>query len=260
MIFGIHPCDMHALSVLDRVFMSDFVDSYYKKARSEIITVVLNCTKACEHGFCASMGTGPFLRIREGYDIEITPLTHAPDNSQVFLLEPGSPRGNALIERVIKKRPAGKRSREMKIQKEAEARAALTRTLDTQGLPELLAHTLEHPVYKRVAEERCLGCTNCTMVCPTCYCYTLEDDTSFDLRATVRKRRWDSCQELNFAGVHGGNFRASREARLRQFITHKLGTWVRQYHCFGCVGCGRCIRWCPTGIDLVEIVTHIQEG
>lgn len=258
LIFGIHPCDMHALTILDRVLNSDFVDPYYKKARTETITVVLNCTQACQHGFCASMGAGPFLTIDNGFDVEVTPLKGGRDGYSLFLLEPGSPKGNALIEQAGSKRPADKDSRDAKRQTEAKARATLTRSLNTDGLPAILADTLGHPIYKAVARTRCLGCTNCTMVCPTCYCYNLEDDSSFDLRTTLRKRRWDSCQELNFATVHGGNFRASREARLRQFITHKLGTWVEQYNCFGCVGCGRCIRWCPTGIDLVEIATQIR--
>jgi sulfhydrogenase subunit beta (sulfur reductase) len=131
--------------------------------------------------------------------------------------------------------------------------------LDTTDLPEILLSNFEHPVYKRTADARCLGCTNCTMVCPTCYCYNLDDQTGYDLKITIRSRQWDSCQELNFARVHEGNFRSSREARLRQFVTHKLATWIEQYGCFGCIGCGRCMTWCPTGIDLTEMAKEIQE-
>jgi sulfhydrogenase subunit beta (sulfur reductase) len=116
-------------------------------------------------------------------------------------------------------------------------------------------------VWKRTAEERCLGCTNCTMVCPTCFCYNLKDYMSFDLASCERYRYWDSCQELHFAEVAGGgNFRFSRMARLRQFVTHKLATWVEQFGCFGCIGCGRCMTWCPTKIDLTEMAKEIMNS
>jgi sulfhydrogenase subunit beta (sulfur reductase) len=252
MIFGIHPCDMHAITVLDRTFLGYFKDAYYGKARESSFTVVINCLKACDKGFCLSMGTGPFLRLKEGYDIQITPLEGE------FLMEFGSERGTGLAASEDFKTPEPRHFKN-RTGIEKAAAATFTKSIDTNGLPELLGRNTDHPVYKETAESRCLGCTNCTMVCPTCYCYDIEDRTSFDLDTTRRSRRWDSCQELNFAKVHGGNFRSSREARLRQFVTHKLGTWVEQYGCFGCVGCGRCMTWCPTEIDLTEMAKEIQE-
>jgi ferredoxin len=96
------------------------------------------------------------------------------------------------------------------------------------------------------------------MVCPTCFCYDTWDRAELDLSVIERIRRWDSCQDERFAEVHGGNFRSTREARLRQFVCHKLSYWVEQYGCFGCVGCGRCVTWCPTGIDLTEIAAEIR--
>lgn len=259
-IFGIHPCDMHAVSVLDRTFFQS-QDFYYKKLREETVTMVLNCNRACSkqypfylmRGFCASMGTGPFLRInKQGYDIELTKL------GKDYLLEPGSPKGKKLIQKCAK-RKAGKADLNNKRKLEKSALSTFTKSLETKGLPELLSRNWGHPVYARTADARCLNCTNCTMVCPTCYCYNVEDSTSFDLEKTSRSRCWDSCQELNFAKVHGGNFRSSRRARLRQFVTHKLSTWIEQYGCFGCIGCGRCMTWCPTHIDLTEMAQEIQQ-
>ena len=253
MIFAIHSCDMHAVSVLDRTFLGDFKDTYYKKLRENTLTVVLNCNQACDNGFCSSMGTGPFLQLKEGFDLV---LTVKPNG---YLVEFGSKKGRKIIEKTSSLKKATKKDFAEKKEIEALAVRSFTKKLDTEDLPELLMRNLEHPVYRRTAEARCLGCTNCTMVCPTCYCYNIEDKTSYDLKSTSRSRYWDSCQELNFAKVHEGNFRSSRHARLRQFVTHKLATWVEQYGCFGCVGCGRCMTWCPTKIDLTEMAKEIQQ-
>ena len=251
-IFGIHPCDMHAITVLDRTFLGDFKDCYYRRLRDDTITVVLNCNQACDQGFCPSMETGPFLQIKDRFDLVLT--AKCGD----YLVEFGSQRGKDLSKRANNLRRASRKDFVEKKRVEMRARTTFIKSLDTNGLPELLMRNLDHPVYKRTADARCLGCTNCTMVCPTCYCYNVEDSTSFDLNTTTRSRHCDSCQELNFAKVHEGNFRSSRQARLRQFVTHKLATWIEQYGCFGCVGCGRCMTWCPTGIDLTEMAKEIQ--
>jgi len=270
-IVGIHPCDTHAISVLDRTFLGDFKDVYYRTLRKKAVTIVLNCRTACQkaypsfifRGFCASMDTGPFLKLKEGFDIELTLLAHRVGGSTApqkdYLLEFGSQRARALVKKATMLRRATEKDFVRKGELEKSAVATFTKTVDTRGCAELLARNLDHPVYKNTAEAKCLNCTNCTMVCPTCYCYDVKDYTSFDLKTTARKRHWDSCYELHFARVHGGNFRSSREARLRQFVTHKLSTWIEQYGCYGCVGCGRCMTWCPTNIDLTEMVKEIQE-
>jgi len=254
LIFAMHPCDMHAVTVLDRTFLGAFQDYYYSSLRQGTLTVVLNCNRACDKGFCPSMGTGPFLRIEEGYDVEMTSLGNE------FLLEPGSQRGSELIEGAPDVGPASEEHLQRKAAIEEEARASFHKSLDTEGLPELLMETLDHPVYKEVADLRCLGCTNCTMVCPTCYCYNVLDRSDFGPKRVERGRQWDSCQDLYFAQVHTGNFREPQQARLRQFLTHKLGTWIEQYGCFGCVGCGRCMTWCPTEIDITEMAKEIQRA
>jgi len=125
------------------------------------------------------------------------------------------------------------------------------RTLETAGLPELLAKSLEHPNWDHVA-ARCLACANCTMVCPTCFCVTTEDFTDLAEGLARRTRRWDSCFSIDYSYIHGGNVRASIRARYRQWLTHKLGSWHEQFGTSGCVGCGRCITWCPAGIDITE--------
>jgi len=266
-VFAIHPCDMHAISVLDRIFLGDFKDVYYRTSRENVITIVLNCNHACDQGFCASMGTGPFLQLKNGFDIVMTTLPVNEDHEKTakkeslrqYLLEFVSDRSLALAEKIEEPQDAQIEDFEKKREIEEHAKASFKKSIDTNGLVELLMANLDHPVYKHTADSRCLGCTNCTMVCPTCYCYNIEEYTGYDLKMTERSRYWDSCQELNFAKVHEGNFRSSREARLRQFVTHKLATWIEQYGCFGCIGCGRCMTWCPTGIDLTEMAKEIQQ-
>ena len=100
--------------------------------------------------------------------------------------------------------------------------------------------------------ERCLACGSCTSVCPTCFCVTTEDFTDLAAGLSRRVRRWDSCFSVDFTYIHGGNVRTSIAARYRQWLTHKLGSWHEQFGTPGCVGCGRCITWCPAGIDITE--------
>jgi sulfhydrogenase subunit beta (sulfur reductase) len=252
LIFAMHPCDMHAITVLDRTFLGPFKDVYYAKRRQETVTVVLNCNKACDKGFCSSMRTGPFLQIEEGFDVLMT----AVDGE--YVLEAGSERGRELMVGAPGVKPASRKHMNEKKRIEQTAAASFTRKLDIVGLPELLMKTFEHPVYKETADARCLGCSNCVLVCPTCFCHKVLDKTDLDLKTVRRSRQWDACQDYNFAEVHEGNFRQPQQARLRQFMTHKLCTWVEQYGCFGCIGCGRCMTWCPTEIDITEMAKEIQ--
>jgi sulfhydrogenase subunit beta (sulfur reductase) len=252
LIFAIHPCDMHAVTVLDRTFLGTFQDFYYATLRRETVTVVLNCNRACDQGFCASMRTGPFVRLQEGFDVALTSLDGE------YLLEAASARGRELLDTAPGRRSATRQHWEEKQRLEQRAAASFTKTLEIEGLPELLMKTFEHPVYQEVADDRCLGCSNCVLVCPTCFCYKVTDTSDFETRIIERSRQWDACQDYHFAAVHTGNFRAPQQARLRQFMTHKLCTWVEQYGCFGCIGCGRCMTWCPTGIDITEMAKEIQ--
>jgi ferredoxin len=261
-VFGIHACDMHAIRVLDRTFLGTHKDLYYAEARDDTFTIVLNCNRACEkrypqftlEGFCASMKTGPFLMLDDGYDIELTALANGR-----FLAQTGSQRAQKLLAGANPLRDADRADFEEKADLRRKAGGSFKKSLDIENLPEIMARNAGHPIYRLTADNRCLNCTNCTMVCPTCYCYNLEDSTTFDLATTRRRRRWDSCQELGFARLDHGNLRPSRGARLRQFVMHKLGTWVEQFGCLGCVGCGRCMTWCPTHIDLSAIGTAIRK-
>lgn len=255
-LLAVHPCDAHAIMVLDRVLMGELTDSYYMKQRQNTFLIVLNCQQANKNCFCDSMGTGPFLHPwmgqdpAKGCDLELTDL------GDRYLAEFFNEKLAKLFSFPLEM--ATKQDIQLKKKKEAKAKKKLIKKLNIENLPSSLLQNMEHPVWSRIAEEMCLSCTNCTMVCPTCYCYNIIDTVKLDLSEMERHRQWDSCQEFHFAEVHGGNFRFTRGARLRQFVLHKLSHWVKQYGCFGCVGCGRCIDWCPTNIDLTEIAKEIQ--
>ena len=133
------------------------------------------------------------------------------------------------------------------------------RSIDTAGIKDLLYQNFDHPRWDNAA-ARCLTCGNCTMVCPTCFCTTVEDLTDVTGDHAERWRRWDSCFTLSFSYIHGGNVRTSGKARYRQWMTHKLASWIHQFGASGCVGCGRCIAWCPVGIDITEEARAMREG
>ncbi len=254
LLIGVHSCDLHAILVLDKVFLlKSFQDHNYRLRRENTLIMALNCTKVCPTCFCSSMGTGPFVELDKGFDFLLT------DCGESYLIESFSEKAKDLL-LPLNLPQADDSLFKKKEQLFQELKGRFIKNLDTTNLVQTLLENQDHPVWQRTAEERCLGCTNCTMVCPTCFCFNVKDKISFDLKECDRVRYWDSCQELHFAEVHGANYRSSRKARLRQFVTHKLATWVEQFGCFGCIGCGRCMYWCPTHIDLTEMAKEVQKS
>ncbi len=250
---GVRACDLAAIRIQDRVLLEDrFVDAVYQERRRNVFLVAVNCTRASATCFCASMGAGP--RVEGAFDLALTEF-FGPDG-HAFLVEVGSDLGGELLAEV--------EHREAQPEEVARARAAveeaarqISRGLDTTDLRRLLLGNLEHAEWEQVA-ARCLSCANCTLVCPTCFCTTLEDWTDVAGARAERRRMWDSCFTESFSYIHGGSVRLSIKSRYRQWLTHKLATWVDQFGAFGCVGCGRCITWCPAGIDITEEVAAIR--
>ncbi|MGF1640442.1 MAG: 4Fe-4S dicluster domain-containing protein [Rhodospirillales bacterium] len=243
---GVRACDLRAMAVHDRVLDGDRgADPRYGARRRLAFIVAVNCTRAGGTCFCASMAAGP--KADAGFDLALTELLDGGRHE--FLVEVGSERGAAAL--------AGIDRRPSTAEDVAAADAALARTAAGMGremiadVAALLGRNLEHPQWNRVA-ERCLACGNCTLVCPTCFCTTVEDVTDLGGGTAERWRRWDSCFTVEFSYVHGGSIRREGAARYRQWMTHKLSTWHQQFGSSGCVGCGRCITWCPVGIDITE--------
>ncbi len=244
---GVRSCELHAIDILDRVLLQNgFEDPTYKIRRSESLIIVVQCTAPAATCFCASMQTGP--KAERGFDLAMTEVIDG--DSHYFVLQEGSRTGRAMLQEL-----ACPEATETEIAAAEQAVAAaverMGRTLDTHGLKEALYANREHPHWQEVG-ARCLNCTNCTQVCPTCFCTTVEDITDLTGTTAERWRRWDSCFTMDFSYIHGGSVRSSAGARYRQWLTHKLASWVDQFGTFGCVGCGRCITWCPVGIDITE--------
>ena len=250
---GVRSCELNAIFIQDKVFNNgEYVDSNYKNLRENIFIIAVNCAKAGGTCFCVSMKTGP--KAKEGFDLAITEMIK--DNEHKFLIESGSEKGKKILDKLPKKDADDKEIKEAdKILKETEKQ--MGRKLDTDGIKELLQGNPEHPQWQDVA-KRCLTCANCTMVCPTCFCSTMEDITDVTGDHAERWRKWDSCFTFEYAKVAGGNFRPSPPARYRQWMTHKLASWIDQFGTSGCVGCGRCITWCPAHIDITKEAEAIR--
>ena len=238
--FGVRSCELAAMAILDRVTASELLDPYYRSARERAFKVAVNCTEPGGTCFCASMGTGP--RCTRDFDLCLTELDGE------LAIEVGSEPGAALFQRLESREasPSERRLFELLLERSAEH---MGRRLDTDGLSELLQNSLESPRWEAIA-KRCLACANCTMVCPTCFCYNVQDHTDLTGTKAERWRLWGSCFTLEFSYLGATTVRTEGFSRYRQWMTHKLSSWHQQFGTSGCVGCGRCITWCPVGIDI----------
>ena len=253
-VIGARACELAALAVHDRVLMGgEYTDPDYTARRSEAFIVAVDCTEPGEMCFCASMESGPAAR--SGFDLALVEL--ADGDSVRYVGRVGTEAGLRALAHV---------SHHQADQIEAhQARAAVSaaidgmgRQLDVRGMPAFLASHPEHPAWADIA-ERCLACGNCTQACPTCFCVSTIDTCSLDGSVSVRESRWDSCFSLDFSYMGGRPHRSSIDARYRQWLTHKLSSWFDQFGMSGCVGCGRCITWCPVGIDLTVEIPRMRE-
>lgn len=254
-MLGIRPCELAAIRVQDRVFglarpgtFRCESEAWYSQARQQALLVAVDCTHPSGTCFCASWGTGPMAT--EGFDLALTELRNG------FILKVGSERGAAVASRLPLRDPteAELQLAELLLQR---AREQMGRHLETEGVKELLDAKLEHPEWDEVA-RRCLSCGNCTMVCPTCFCSTVSDVTTLGGKTVTRVRQWESCYTLQFTYTTTGPERNTIRGRYRHWLRHKVGTWWDQFGMSGCVGCGRCITWCPVGIDLTEEIDRLR--
>ena len=249
---GVRSCDLHAIAIQDSVFVGGkVVERDYAARREGAFVVAANCFEPSGTCFCVSMGTGP--RAETGYDLALTEIL---EEEHRLLVEVGSERGAEVLAE-LRSRPANQVDLDGAARAVDGAAERMGRHMDTRDLPDLLAENLEHPRWDDVA-DRCLTCGNCVLVCPTCFCSTVEDHNDLSGEHAERWRTWDTCFSVDHAYIHGGSFRSTPRSRYRQWMTHKLGTWQDQFGTSGCVGCGRCITWCPVAIDITEEVAAIR--
>jgi len=251
---GVRSCDLHAIAIQDRVFQDGpYVDVGYQGRRRKSFIVAVNCGTAGGTCFCVSMNTGP--KASSGFDLALTEVLDA--NRHYFVIESGSELGGEVL-RELDLLTATAEERDAAAGVSSRAASQMGRTMNTSGIRELLLANYENACWDQVA-ARCLNCTNCTMVCPTCFCSSVEDTTDLSGDRAERVQRWGSCFNVQFSYIHGGSIRPSPRSRYRQWLTHKLATWIDQFGASGCVGCGRCITWCPVAIDITEEVEAIRK-
>jgi formate hydrogenlyase subunit 6/NADH:ubiquinone oxidoreductase subunit I len=254
-LLGVRACELHALAVQDKVFLrGSCANPVYRSGRADLFIMAVNCGQAGGTCFCDSMQTGP--QATSGFDVALTEVLR--DGRHYFFVEVGTERGAEVL-RNIPHREATQEENATAAHIVAETARHMGRSMNTTGIKELLYRNYEHPRWDNVA-ARCLTCANCTMVCPTCFCTTVEDVTDLTGEHAERWQKWDSCFTMDFSYIHGGSVRATPRSRYRQWLTHKLATWIDQFGSSGCVGCGRCITWCPVGIDITEEVRAIRQG
>jgi len=266
---GVRPCDLRALAILDTVFETAGSGSGYAVRRSRAFIVAVECTDPADTCFCAGVQTEPGRACGPGVD---PPRTNVPGTSEYdlaltevvgghgghrFLVRSGSCRGADVLKGIAHV-AADERTAGLARQSVERAAASMRRSLPLVDLRSLMAASVDAKHWNDVA-ERCVACGNCTLVCPTCFCTTTEDTTDLTGDHAERWDSWDSCFDLDFSYVHGGEVRSSVQSRYRQWLTHKFGTWHDQFGSAGCVGCGRCIAWCPAGIDLTEELRALQD-
>lgn len=253
-LIGVRGCDLAAIGIQDTVLRGrSAVDTHYASRRDGTFLVAVTCTDPAGTCFCVSMGTGP--KPGPGADLTLTELLD--DEGHRFLAEAGTEAGEELLDALpaTEASPADRAAMSAVV---AEASGRMGRSLATEDLRDLLYSSAERQRWNEVA-TRCLACTNCTMVCPTCFCTSVEDVSDLSGESDERHRVWDSCFSMEYSRLHGGAVRTSTAARYRQWLTHKLAAWVDQFGMSGCVGCGRCITWCPAGIDLTEEVAALRQ-
>jgi ferredoxin len=252
---GARSCDLHAIATQDKIFVTgQYVDPSYKARRENIFVAAVNCGQAGGTCFCVSMKTGP--KVTSGFDLALTEVVDP--NRHYFLIEVGTELGMRVLSEVST-REAREGEKEAAESLVTNCSKQMGRSMDTTEIKELLYRNYENPRWDDVA-DRCLTCGNCTMVCPTCFCTTVEDFTDLAGQSAERRRRMDVCFTMDFSYIHGGSVRSSPKARYRQWMTHKLATWIDQFGVSGCVGCGRCITWCPVAIDITEEARAIRES
>ncbi len=250
-LFGVHPCDIHATWLLDAAMTKGNVDTSYTERRNNSIVVGMDCLKPCDdHAFCKSMGTHT---VTKGFDLMLT------DVGDALIVEIGTPDGEKLIRDFEPARDItyNYRTKLKAVQRKKDESFPERLDVPSSYLPQLLQDSEDSLIWD-VLGEKCLSCGSCNLVCPTCYCFNVLDDIDLGLEQGARYRQWDACVLKGFAEVAGGeNFRKKASNRQRHRFFRKGKYLAEKFGKLGCVGCGRCSRSCLVHIDPVEVYNQL---
>jgi len=239
------PCEIRGLAILDRVFLGEAEDESYKRARQSTTVVGLHCLQPDRHCFCTSLGGGPFDT--EGMDLALTPL-----EDERFLAQAISDKGEALLASLGGKE-AGKAEQGILEELRKAAEATIRRSIQVPD-SQTMAERFDSPYWGEVSRA-CITCGICSYLCPTCHCFDIVDE------GYLRLRCWDTCSSDTFTRMAAGEDpRKQKHSRYRQRIYHKFSYFKENFDIYSCVGCGRCTRYCPVKIDIVEIVNGIGKA
>jgi len=256
--WGIRPCDFEAIKIYDGVFLRDNKTNLkYKSIRDNLFIFAINCTVNHNTCFCSSMNSGP--DIKDGFDLAVTEIFIENDENNTshhFILNADTQKGQNIVDK-FQFKEASKEEVNFAKNKVIENKESITNTFNTKNLDKILQDNYNHEIWYKMG-EKCTSCSNCTFVCPTCYCTRTVDFTNLDGSMATRISKWDSCFSKDFTRINNKYIRDSLSSRYRHWVMHKFSTWQEQFGTQGCTGCGRCITWCPSGINIVKVIREIQ--
>lgn len=248
LVFGIRPCDARALAILDTLFKDQYEDPYYLSKRNSTGLVGLGCTRPCDSCFCTSMGISP----GESADVDLM-LTDINDH---FLIEAVTEAGTELMSNDLEEATEADEARAREVKEAAYHK--VTRTLDTENIDQRLLASFENEEHWEQVAAKCISCGICTLLCPTCYCFDINDEVA--RKQGVRLRSWDSCAFSIYTKMPMENPREEKWRRVRQKVCHKFEFYPMNYNIIACVGCGRCIRLCPVNWDITQVLNNLPTG
>ncbi|MGB4092649.1 MAG: 4Fe-4S dicluster domain-containing protein [Ruminococcus flavefaciens] len=249
-IFGVRACDARSFTILDKVFLAEPVDSYYKNRRDHGTVVTMACTRPAETCFCKTFGIDPTVPEGDAACFD--------DGENIFFLA-NNDKGQAFIDSIASLLEEGDAAKLCEVQEKARA------IMEKLPLAKLSTENFGGDKLKEYfnsekwadLSEACLGCGTCTFVCPTCQCYDIKDfNTGHGIK---RFRCWDSCMYSDFTKMAHGNPRLTQLERFRQRFMHKLVYFPANNNGeFGCVGCGRCLSKCPISMNIVKVMKALE--
>ncbi|MDD5085143.1 MAG: 4Fe-4S dicluster domain-containing protein [Candidatus Omnitrophica bacterium] len=252
-IFGVHTCDLAGIQCLNMVFTDKPKDINYIVRKNRVAIIGFECNEYCDEYASCKVMNNHFPN--GGYDLFFTDL------GGYFMVHINTLLGESFVEETgLFKKPGENNFKELEALR-AEKRRIFKDEVDVkhEGLKPLFGRSFASKIWEDL-DKRCVACGNCTNVCPTCYCFDVSDDIDLDLNAGARSRKWDSCQNEDFAKVAGGeSFREERANRQRHRYMRKFNYPIEKYSRYFCTGCGRCSRTCMAGIKLKETINSLAK-